>query len=241
MILRRCFSEIYIVCRRFTNSSCRGLPPADGLRAHVELSRISGHIVCNTYRVSPWENVTDPLRHVEKAIEMLERWKADLPPRLQLLDNVLTDDPACCLLHMGYNQVRLATERCYSEEMLSFEVGHPHTTPNLLRSRQKDVCRTSRYSTIVSRIPSSASSHQKMRRCSKVEPPPCKAHLGIEPTSEVTSIRSAFYFQRSHLFNVTRSHPLKQSISGRKQRPQQRPRFRNCPIRGGKSNREQLW
>lgn len=83
-----------------------GMPPAAGLRAHVELSRISGHIVCNTYRVSPWESITDPLRHVEKAIEMLERWKADLPPLLQLFDNDLSDDPACCLLHMGYNQVR---------------------------------------------------------------------------------------------------------------------------------------
>ncbi|KAF5981753.1 transcriptional regulatory [Fusarium coicis] len=32
------------------------MPPADGLKAHVELSRISCHIVCNTYRISPSED-----------------------------------------------------------------------------------------------------------------------------------------------------------------------------------------
>ncbi|KAF4974317.1 hypothetical protein FZEAL_8767 [Fusarium zealandicum] len=37
------------------------MPPASGLNAHVELARISGHIVCNTYRVSPWETKIEPL------------------------------------------------------------------------------------------------------------------------------------------------------------------------------------
>ncbi|RBQ66942.1 hypothetical protein FVER14953_04292 [Fusarium verticillioides] len=32
------------------------MPPAEGLKAHVELSRISCHIVCNTYRISPSED-----------------------------------------------------------------------------------------------------------------------------------------------------------------------------------------
>ncbi|CAM1505744.1 Fc.00g113810.m01.CDS01 [Cosmosporella sp. VM-42] len=87
------------------------MPPAAGLRAHVELSRISSHIVCNTYRISPWVNVSAPLRHLENAIEMLEDWRSNLPPRLQLYSGTLSDDPACCLLHMGYNQLVILTIR----------------------------------------------------------------------------------------------------------------------------------
>ncbi|KPM38004.1 hypothetical protein AK830_g8566 [Neonectria ditissima] len=81
------------------------MPPAAGLRAHVELSRISGHIVCNTYRVSPWDNKTGSVRHFEDAIRMLDKWLEGLPPILQLSSDGLSDDPACCLLHMGYNQL----------------------------------------------------------------------------------------------------------------------------------------
>lgn len=81
------------------------MPPADGLRAHVELSRISGHIVCNTYRVSPWDGNTGPVRNLEEAIRLLDEWSLNLPPSLQLSNTGLSDDPACCLLHMSYNQV----------------------------------------------------------------------------------------------------------------------------------------
>lgn len=87
------------------------MPPAAGLRAHVELSRISGHIVCNTYRVSPWEKKTGPARHSEDAIRMLDQWQEGLPPILQLSSNGMSDDPACCLLHMGYNQLIILTIR----------------------------------------------------------------------------------------------------------------------------------
>lgn len=90
---------------RGSNQLFRGMPSAAGLKAHVELSRISGDIVCNVYRVSPRERVTDALRNVERAIGLLEAWKSALPPRLQLFENGLSDDPACCLLHMNYNQV----------------------------------------------------------------------------------------------------------------------------------------
>lgn len=87
------------------------MPPAAGLRAHVELSRISGHIVCNTYRVSPWENKTGPARHFDDAIRMLDQWQEGLPPILQLSSNGMSDDPACCLLHMAYNQLIILTIR----------------------------------------------------------------------------------------------------------------------------------
>ncbi|KAH7161604.1 hypothetical protein EDB81DRAFT_785116 [Dactylonectria macrodidyma] len=87
------------------------MPPAAGLKAHVELSRISGHIVCNTYRVSPGEKRTGSVRHSEDAIRMLDQWQESLPPILQLSSNGLSDDPACCLLHMGCNQLLILTIR----------------------------------------------------------------------------------------------------------------------------------
>ncbi|KAK7421664.1 hypothetical protein QQX98_002131 [Neonectria punicea] len=87
------------------------MSPAAGLRAHVELSRISGHIVCNTYRVSPWGNKTGSVRQFEDAIRMLDQWLEGLPPILQLSGDGLSDDPACCLLHMGYNQLIILTIR----------------------------------------------------------------------------------------------------------------------------------
>ncbi|KAF9880548.1 fungal specific transcription factor domain-containing protein [Colletotrichum karsti] len=81
------------------------LPPAAGLRAHVELARISGHIVCNTYRVAPYDyHPGGAARHVERALQMLQDWLASLPPALQMPADLTSTDPACCLLHMGYNQ-----------------------------------------------------------------------------------------------------------------------------------------
>ena len=81
------------------------MPPADGLKAHVELSRISNHIVCNTYRISPAKDIVRPIRSLEGEISMLDSWSLNLPPSLRLSSNGLSDDPATCLLHMYYNQV----------------------------------------------------------------------------------------------------------------------------------------
>lgn len=83
------------------------MPSAAGLRAHVELSRISGHIVCNTYRIAPWKHTTDgAAKHVDEAMHMLGRWINNLPKSLQLSrSDEMTDDPAVCMLHMAYNQV----------------------------------------------------------------------------------------------------------------------------------------
>ncbi|UKZ83004.1 hypothetical protein TrVFT333_010805 [Trichoderma virens FT-333] len=63
------------------------MPPAAGLRAHVELSRISGYVVCNTYRVAPWE------------------------ASRELSPGGLSNDPACCLLHMRYNMLLILAIR----------------------------------------------------------------------------------------------------------------------------------
>ncbi|CVL13157.1 uncharacterized protein FPRN_02782 [Fusarium proliferatum] len=87
------------------------MPPADGLKAHVELSRISCHIVCNTYRISPSEEAARPVRSLEGEISMLDEWCLKLPPTVQLASNGLSDDPATCLLHMHYNQLIILTIR----------------------------------------------------------------------------------------------------------------------------------
>ncbi|OBS21157.1 hypothetical protein FPOA_07495 [Fusarium poae] len=87
------------------------MPPADGLKAHVELSRISSHIVCNTYRISPSEDVARPVRSLEGEIRMLDNWSLNLPPTIRLSSNGLSDDPATCLLHMHYNQLIILTIR----------------------------------------------------------------------------------------------------------------------------------
>ncbi|RBR14034.1 hypothetical protein FVER53590_04291 [Fusarium verticillioides] len=87
------------------------MPPAEGLKAHVELSRISCHIVCNTYRISPSEDAVRPVRSLEGEISMLDGWCLKLPPTVQLASNGLSDDPATCLLHMHYNQLIILTVR----------------------------------------------------------------------------------------------------------------------------------
>ncbi|KAF4986080.1 hypothetical protein FGRMN_10995 [Fusarium graminum] len=87
------------------------LPPADGLKAHVDLSRISGHIVCNTFRISPSEDNVRPVRSLEGEIAMLDDWSLNLPANVRLSSNGLSDDPATCLLHMHYNQLVILTVR----------------------------------------------------------------------------------------------------------------------------------
>lgn len=83
------------------------MPPAAGLRAHIELSRISGHVVSNTYHGNKHEAGT---RQPDNAIWMLEQWQSALPPTLQLVDG-LSNDPAACLLHMRYNQLLIVAIR----------------------------------------------------------------------------------------------------------------------------------
>lgn len=89
------------------------MPPAAGLRAHVELSRISGYVVCNTYRIAPWDGSTsgEGTQSPSKVMWMLGQWKISLLPRLQLSPDGLSNDPACCMLHMRYNQLVIVATR----------------------------------------------------------------------------------------------------------------------------------
>ena len=84
----------------------RGLPPAIGLKAHVELSKICGYIVCNTYRIAPWEPASiSTSTLIDNTLEQLKVWQSQLPPQLQINDSSNNRDRACYELHMSYNQV----------------------------------------------------------------------------------------------------------------------------------------
>lgn len=61
--------------------------------------------------MSPWDANSGPVRRPEDALRMLDRWLEDLPPVLQLRGPGLSDDPACCLLHMAYNQLVILAVR----------------------------------------------------------------------------------------------------------------------------------
>ncbi|KAI4660087.1 uncharacterized protein J4E79_005890 [Alternaria viburni] len=85
------------------------MPPCAGLRAHVELSRISGYIVCETFKIAPrhYQRGYSTL-NVDKALDQLENWKLNLPPVLAI---DVDADPAVLSLHLAYNQLIVLTTR----------------------------------------------------------------------------------------------------------------------------------
>ncbi|RYP03112.1 hypothetical protein DL764_005373 [Monosporascus ibericus] len=94
-------------------SEFNGMPPAIGLNAHIELSKICGYIVCNTYRIAPWEhkNISTSTL-IDNTLAQLADWLDNLPPELQMIDTPIRNhDRACCELHMFYNQLLILTVR----------------------------------------------------------------------------------------------------------------------------------
>ncbi|QYS95266.1 Zn(2)-C6 fungal-type domain-containing protein [Trichoderma simmonsii] len=89
-----------------------GFPSPIGLRAHIDLAKISRYIVCNVYRIAPSDqSSTTSLQHVEHALSLLQQWLASLPPTLQINDQQLTKDRACLVLHLMYHQDIILTTR----------------------------------------------------------------------------------------------------------------------------------
>jgi hypothetical protein len=87
------------------------MPPAAGLRAHVELSRISGYIVCETFKIAPRNYERGhSIVNINKALKMLDDWKLQLPSTLANPHDE-NSDPACCILHMAQNQLIVLTTR----------------------------------------------------------------------------------------------------------------------------------
>ncbi|KAJ5065384.1 hypothetical protein J3E72DRAFT_236009 [Bipolaris maydis] len=85
------------------------MPPSVGLRAHVELSRIAGYIVCETFKIAP-RNFRPgySVANIDKALKMLEQWNSELPSVLASGEGA---DPAVLCLHMASNQLIVLTTR----------------------------------------------------------------------------------------------------------------------------------
>ncbi|KAH7066231.1 hypothetical protein BKA63DRAFT_426504 [Paraphoma chrysanthemicola] len=97
------------------------LPPCAGLRAHVELSKISGYILCETFKIAPRNCKSGyATNNIDVALKMLQTWRDQLPSALQQDDSLLHSnpscalphiDPSCALLHMARNQLIVLTTR----------------------------------------------------------------------------------------------------------------------------------
>ncbi|KAH3904310.1 hypothetical protein HBI56_008950 [Parastagonospora nodorum] len=93
-------------------SDAVGLPSSAGLRAHVELSRISNYIVCETFKIAPRQDgPNQSASTIDTALEMLHTWQWQLPHQLQMPADLNHEDPTCCILHMAHNQLMVLTTR----------------------------------------------------------------------------------------------------------------------------------
>ncbi|KAK4173064.1 hypothetical protein QBC36DRAFT_336580 [Triangularia setosa] len=114
---------------------CHGFPSPIGLRAHLELSRITHRIIYNGLRKqsdgkNPDDGKIRAEAHVKRSLKTLERWLKDLPPALQLPKRIHEDlhlpdgwgrrfevppafgrDRARWALHMSYNQLIILAVR----------------------------------------------------------------------------------------------------------------------------------
>ena len=93
-----------------------GMPSPVGLRAHIELSEISGYIVCDAYKIAPrYQTSSQDNRgtayHMDQALRLLDEWIVKLPEELQISDPTQARGPACLMLHMRYNQLVVLTTR----------------------------------------------------------------------------------------------------------------------------------
>ncbi|KAH7406472.1 hypothetical protein DE146DRAFT_607868 [Phaeosphaeria sp. MPI-PUGE-AT-0046c] len=88
------------------------MPPCQGLRAHVELSRISNYIVCETFNIESRDcKPGQSSNKVDNALKMLRTWELLLPSALQLPADLNDNDPFCYMLHMAHNQLVVLTTR----------------------------------------------------------------------------------------------------------------------------------
>lgn len=179
----------------------RGLPPAAGLRAHVELARISGYIVCNTYRVAPWEHqMTTTSARIDTALSWLSSWLLKLPLELRMRDDQLNNDRASLELHMLYNQVQTApfspSNSIRSPLTLWPVVNHPDGPTDFLRRCQESCCGAFHKPELESGEPSSDCAHQTVQRSSEGEPQTWKIHPGSHPVPEAPFQSAAQHLQR---------------------------------------------
>jgi hypothetical protein len=88
------------------------MPPCAGLRAHIELSKISGFIVCETLQIAPRNATPGQLaKNIDIALQMLRTWHLKLPYNLQMQKDLRHPDPSCCILHMAHHHLMVLTTR----------------------------------------------------------------------------------------------------------------------------------
>ena len=88
------------------------MPPCDGLSANIELASISGYIVRETYGIAPrYPRAARSEASIDAALRMLRDWHSRLPAVLQVPTDHTQLDPACCTMHMSYNQLIILTTR----------------------------------------------------------------------------------------------------------------------------------
>lgn len=88
------------------------MPPSAGLRAHVELARISGYIVCEIFEIAPRHRGSGyTISNIDKVLTMLEAWQSMLPSTLQPTFDWSRAGPASYNLHMAKNQLIILTTR----------------------------------------------------------------------------------------------------------------------------------
>lgn len=88
------------------------MPPVAGLRAHIELARISGYIVCETFKIAPRNyKPGHSTENIDVALAMLDKWKSQLPIVLNISHDDVHLDTACCMLHMAQDQLVVLTTR----------------------------------------------------------------------------------------------------------------------------------
>lgn len=117
------------------------MPPSAGLRAHVELARISDHITCNFYRVAPSRDAADGSTATsDKAIFLLEQWGSSLPSTLQLSPEGLSNDPSTCTLHMHANHLLILTLRPTLLAAVEVALSGTHTPPHQPAAPQWETC-----------------------------------------------------------------------------------------------------
>ncbi|CAA9961106.1 fungal specific transcription factor domain-containing protein [Pyrenophora teres f. maculata] len=103
--------DAVIQARHFTDleNMSSAMPSCAGLRAHIELSRISGYIVCETFKIAPrYYTPGHSTLNVDKALKMLADWKSQLPHVLAADESA---DPAVLSLHLAANQLIVLTTR----------------------------------------------------------------------------------------------------------------------------------
>ncbi|OAP55132.1 hypothetical protein AYL99_10832 [Fonsecaea erecta] len=89
-----------------------GLPPPDGLRAHIELARVSNYIVSNVYDVA--RQSEEPLMTtlcIQKSLRLLSSWSENLSVTVIGTEENLSRDRAVGELHMAHNQLIILTVR----------------------------------------------------------------------------------------------------------------------------------